>query len=173
MLTQLPYCEQPNDSTLPKNPTDATKKHQPSSQLFQHPNFEVTELSALRGPFRNAVSTPNPATDPRVTPNPDQQMTSLPQLARRHCFATKPSLCFKGFVSTIYGITHREFRYLATGRHRPSAQFLSRLSNHHLRLFPTEPVTLRLPGQPPVLIGSNAPGPGRPWKSAGRAPGQH
>lgn len=78
----------------------------------------------------------------------------LPKLASRHS-ATQPKLSLKGFIHEFYGIGHQQFRRICTGERGASKETLARFNTAHLRLFPSEPVTLLLPNQPPVILGHN------------------
>jgi len=79
---------------------------------------------------------------------------TLPDLARRHCAAHKPSLTLDGFIPGAYGLSSRALRNVTSGKNSPSAKLLRGLSQAHARLFPGEPILLLLPhGHPPVLLG--------------------
>lgn len=77
----------------------------------------------------------------------------LKSLAQRHCAAHKPPLTLRGFVEEAYGVGASQFYYIAHGKREPSVNFLRRLNNAHVRLFPDNPVTVALPHCPPVTIG--------------------
>ncbi len=79
---------------------------------------------------------------------------TLHALAQKHCGASRPALCLKGFIESHYGVSSRFFFLAASGKKNPSAKLLRALSQAHVRLFPNDPVTLELPNNhPPVLLG--------------------
>lgn len=83
-------------------------------------------------------------------------MIKLSDLARQHCGAIRPALNLRGMVQLEYGITLRSLQLIAAGKRNASAQFLARLNQAHVRLFPDQPVTLSLPNHPPVLLGDHS-----------------
>lgn len=71
---------------------------------------------------------------------------NLTTLAHRHCAAHKPQLNLKGFIVDQYGINYAAFARIANGERPASTRLLQRVNNAHVRLFPSEPVTLELSG---------------------------
>jgi hypothetical protein len=79
--------------------------------------------------------------------------SSLVTIAKRHCRQQKPGICLKPFVREAYGVSYEFLLDVSSGRRPAPARFLRKVDQTHARVFPANPVLLKLPNDPPVLLG--------------------
>ncbi len=95
----------------------------------------------------------SPSQVPRAERQGGWQQMTLRALAQKHCGATRPALCLKGFIESTYDVNPRFFFRVASGQKKPSAAAACHEPGPRppLSQRPSHP---RPPQQPPpVLLG--------------------